>query len=160
MTKPATMSSSLIPLVVLGVLLAATPSGAARSRGDGPLECRFQCSGATKPSPRASHKKSANGCGTEGFRLPASALPHPDFETCCNEHDLCYDTCLADKARCDSDFEQCMSHVCDTKVTKAAARESCASTANLFLTMTRNLGCEPFLQSQRSACTCDSENEL
>ncbi|KAH9363763.1 hypothetical protein HPB48_020105 [Haemaphysalis longicornis] len=154
------MSSSLIPLVVLGVLLAATPSGAAQITWRRAPRVSVPVLGCDEAVPRASHKKSANGCGTEGFRLPASALPHPDFETCCNEHDLCYDTCLADKARCDSDFEQCMSHVCGTKVTKAAARESCASTANLFITMTRNLGCEPFLQSQRSACTCDSENEL
>uniref|UniRef100_A0A023GAG0 Putative salivary phospholipase a2 n=1 Tax=Amblyomma triste TaxID=251400 RepID=A0A023GAG0_AMBTT len=157
-TKGAAMSSSYVVLF-FNVLLATVmvPSTSTARPGGADLECRFQCPATLKPSPRPLHKRSSNGCGTEAFRLPASALPHPDFEACCNEHDLCYDTCLSDKAQCDRSFDACMARICDTKV---AVKDSCISTAGLFTTMTKNLGCEAFLKSQEQACICRSEDEL
>ncbi|XP_050031256.1 group XIIA secretory phospholipase A2-like [Dermacentor andersoni] len=122
------------------------------------LDCKFRCPRSLRPSPRAQYKSSSNGCGTEAFRLPASALPHPDFEACCNEHDLCYDTCLADKGQCDAAFDACMQRVCDTKV--VTGKDSCVSTANLFMSLTKNLGCDPFINSQKQACVCKSDDEL
>ncbi|XP_077495269.1 group XIIA secretory phospholipase A2-like [Amblyomma americanum] len=139
------------------LLTVMVPSSSTAHPGGGNLECQFQCPASLKPSPRPLHKRSANGCGTEAFRLPASALPHPDFEACCNEHDLCYDTCLADKAQCDRSFDACMARICDTKV---SSKDSCVSTASLFTTMTKNLGCEAFLKSQEQACVCRTEDEL
>ncbi|XP_077496821.1 group XIIA secretory phospholipase A2-like [Amblyomma americanum] len=151
--------SSFDAALFSGVLLitAMVPSTSTAHPGGGVLDCRFQCPGSLKPSPRPLHRRSSNGCGTEAFRLPASALPHPDFEACCNEHDLCYDTCLADKAQCDTSFDACMANICDTKV---SSKDSCLSTAGLFTTMTKNLGCEAFLESQKQACVCRAEDEL
>ncbi|KAH9364061.1 hypothetical protein HPB48_000281 [Haemaphysalis longicornis] len=120
-------------------------------------ECRYSCPGPLKPRPRASHRRTANGCGTNEVHLTVAALPHPDIEACCNEVDLCYDTCLADKARCDADFQECLERVCHTK---AAARDWCEYTTQLFATMMRKLGCEFFLESQRDACLCKRADEL
>ncbi|KAH7976865.1 group XIIA secretory phospholipase A2 [Rhipicephalus sanguineus] len=149
------LSGLLVLVVVLG------PSSMARGRKDGvagDVECKFHCPHSLKPTPRALYKSSSNGCGTEAFRLPASALPHPDFEACCNEHDVCYDTCLSDKAQCDAAFDACMKRICDTKVT--TGKDSCVSTADLFMSLTTNLGCDPFINSQKQACACQSDGDL
>ncbi|CAN8001465.1 unnamed protein product [Ixodes hexagonus] len=119
--------------------------------------CRFRCPGSKKPVPRPVHRSSANGCGTGGFRLPASALPHPDFETCCNRHDICYDTCGENKTSCDERFGKCMTGVCETMI---SGRDNCLATSRLFTTMTTNHGCDPFLQSQKKACVCRAADEL
>lgn len=34
------------------------------------------------------------------------------FETCCNRHDICYDTCGSDRVICDHDFEGCLLKAC------------------------------------------------
>ncbi|KAL3227462.1 hypothetical protein MRX96_004169 [Rhipicephalus microplus] len=149
------LSSLLLMAIVLG------PSSMARGLEDGvtgDVNCEFRCPHSLKPTPRALHESSSNGCGTEAFRLPASALPHPDFEACCNEHDICYDTCLSDKAQCDAAFDACMKRVCDTKVVSGV--HSCVSTAHLFMSLTTSLGCEPFINSQKQACVCKPEGDL
>lgn len=33
---------------------------------------------------------------------------------CCNEHDICYDTCNKDKELCDLDFKRCLYNYCDS----------------------------------------------
>lgn len=35
------------------------------------------------------------------------------METCCNAHDICYDTCSSDKELCDLDFKRCLYKYCD-----------------------------------------------
>ncbi|KAH9384489.1 hypothetical protein HPB48_026497 [Haemaphysalis longicornis] len=100
-------------------------------------ECQYSCPGPLKPRPRASHRRTANGCGTNEVHLTVAALPHPDIKACCNEVDLCYDTCLADKALGDADFHKCLEGVCHPK---AAARDWCEYTTQLFATMMRNMG--------------------
>ncbi|XP_050311094.1 uncharacterized protein LOC126746775 isoform X2 [Anthonomus grandis grandis] len=35
------------------------------------------------------------------------------MEECCNTHDICYDTCNADKEVCDLDFKRCLYRHCD-----------------------------------------------
>ena len=36
------------------------------------------------------------------------------MESCCNSHDICYDTCLSDKELCDLDFKRCLYKFCDS----------------------------------------------
>ena len=36
----------------------------------------------------------------------------PGMIECCNEHDMCYDTCNADKDECDFRFKKCLYAVC------------------------------------------------
>uniref|UniRef100_A0A6B0UWN1 Putative phospholipase a2 group xii n=1 Tax=Ixodes ricinus TaxID=34613 RepID=A0A6B0UWN1_IXORI len=119
--------------------------------------CRFRCPGSTKPVPRPAHRSSANGCGTGDFKIPASALPHPEFETCCNRHDICYDTCGENRTSCDEIFEKCMTGVCQTR---ASSKDNCLATSRLFTTMTAEHGCDPFLKSQKKACVCRATDEL
>lgn len=33
--------------------------------------------------------------------------------TCCDDHDICYDTCNKDKELCDLDFKRCLYSYCD-----------------------------------------------
>lgn len=59
---------------------------------------------------------SSNGCGIAGMKISREYLPTVEMEHCCNEHDLCYDTCNNDKVMCDLDFRRCLLKICD-KVT-------------------------------------------
>lgn len=147
----------IIGFVVTSAILLM-PAVAEVGSGDAEV-CRYKCPGSSRLVPRSNHRRSSNGCGTAGFSLPVTALPHPDFEKCCNDHDLCYDTCNADKAGCDAGFDSCLRQVCDSKVADGG-RENCAATANLFTSMSKTLGCEPFLKSQKEACSCEVSGEL
>lgn len=60
---------------------------------------------------------SANGCGIVGMKISTEYLPTKDMELCCNEHDLCYDTCNNDKELCDLDFRRCLHKICDKMTT-------------------------------------------
>ncbi|KAG4077660.1 hypothetical protein HA402_003223 [Bradysia odoriphaga] len=33
--------------------------------------------------------------------------------SCCDDHDICYDTCNKDKELCDLDFKRCLYSYCD-----------------------------------------------
>lgn len=33
---------------------------------------------------------------------------------CCDQHDICYDTCRNDKERCDIEFRKCLYKYCDS----------------------------------------------
>ena len=39
-------------------------------------------------------------------------LSRPEMVDCCNEHDLCYDTCGSDKEECDLRFKKCLYNTC------------------------------------------------
>lgn len=60
-------------------------------------------------APRAVQNKfytpTADGCGSLGLRISTDYLPAKEMETCCNDHDICYDTCNSDKELCDLDFK-------------------------------------------------------
>lgn len=47
------------------------------------------------------------------MKISKEYLPTMDMEHCCNEHDLCYDTCNNDKEMCDLDFRRCLLKICD-----------------------------------------------
>lgn len=36
----------------------------------------------------------------------------PAMTTCCNQHDMCYDTCGTNKYDCDSEFRLCLHGIC------------------------------------------------
>jgi hypothetical protein len=68
---------------------------------------KVKCKAGTRKVPNPKHTPTANGCGSMGFKVVAD-----EFEECCNEHDICYDTCGTEKNVCDSSFQKCMSKVC------------------------------------------------
>ena len=36
----------------------------------------------------------------------------PQIVECCNDHDICYDTCKANRTVCDLEMKQCISNMC------------------------------------------------
>ena len=36
----------------------------------------------------------------------------PGMTECCDGHDICYDTCLSDKKKCDKKFKDCLHDTC------------------------------------------------
>lgn len=41
-------------------------------------------------------------------------LPVTGFVDCCDAHDICYDTCGADKDECDLKFKKCLYRKCSS----------------------------------------------
>ena len=52
-------------------------------------------------------------------QLDKEYLPYEDQEQCCNQHDICYDTCTVldklDQTQCDLEFKDCLHRICDNK---------------------------------------------
>ncbi|KAF1477150.1 Group XIIB secretory phospholipase A2-like protein, partial [Pygoscelis antarcticus] len=92
--------------------------------------------------------------------FPQLDLGIPAMTKCCNQLDICYDTCGANKYRCDAKFRWCLHSICsDLKrslgfVSKV---EACESVADTVFNAVWTLGCRPFMNSQRSACICNEE---
>lgn len=138
-------------------------------------ECTFRCPLGKKMITNEKHTPSSNGCGSMGFALDSKH--HLD---CCNEHDICYDTCFKTKDECDTAFRKCMQDKCVTlhkkekkrgvhknkRVANAQRKDrasnaddngavaECESQAQMFFFGTRSLGCAAYQQSQKNACKC------
>ncbi|KAF5306265.1 hypothetical protein FQA39_LY08963 [Lamprigera yunnana] len=121
--------------------------------------CVFKCPvDGVVPKPNKNHVPKANGCGTLGLNIDESLLHVSEMIKCCNQHDICYDTCNTNKEVCDVDFKQCLYRFCDSyeknvgdKVVKA-----CKGTAKILFTGTLALGCKAYLDAQEKACYCPS----
>ena len=50
------------------------------------------------------------------FQIQTGKLP--EFEACCDRHDKCYDTCNKNKAKCDQEFKNCLTSVCQVANTQ------------------------------------------
>lgn len=88
------------------------------------------------------------------------------MENCCNDHDICYDTCNKDKELCDLDFKRCLYNYCETheKTTVGSiVAKGCKAGAKMLFTGTMTLGCRSYLDAQERSCFCpppkyDSKN--
>ncbi|NWS85241.1 PG12B protein, partial [Toxostoma redivivum] len=126
--------------------------------------CQYRCRYGKAPMPRPHYKpQEPNGCSSNflGLKVPESVyLGIPAMTKCCNQLDICYDTCGANKYRCDAKFRWCLHSICsDLKrslgfVSKVQA---CESMADTVFNAVWTLGCRPFMNSQRSACICSEE---
>ncbi|XP_055470339.1 group XIIB secretory phospholipase A2-like protein [Psammomys obesus] len=84
----------------------------------------------------------------------------PAMTKCCNQLDVCYDTCGANKYRCDAKFRWCLHSICsDLKRSLGFVSnvEACDSLADTVFNTVWTLGCRPFMNSQRAACICAEE---
>jgi len=74
------------------------------------FDCTAECApGKITPIPGTS--PSWNGCGKEegyDFSKLLSKNLLNGFTRCCNDHDICYDTCSTTKSVCDSTFYTCL----------------------------------------------------
>lgn len=103
---------------------------------------------------------SANGCGIAGMKISKEYLPTKDMENCCNEHDLCYETCNNDKELCDLDFRRCLHKICDAMTTFGELGvKGCKLASNTLFTTTVTLGCKSYLDSQTRSCYCPPEEK-
>lgn len=74
---------------------------------------------------------------------------------CCNAHDICYDTCNADKEKCDLEFKRCLYKYCEGYLTTGTTIvNTCKAAAKLLFTGTTTLGCKSYLDAQKEACYC------
>ena len=71
---------------------------------------------------------------------------------CCNGHDVCYSSCGASFAHCESTFKTCMTQVCDAL--DQSQRSACHEQARSFTGMTGIFGAASHRMSQQGTCTC------
>uniref|UniRef100_A0A8D0YAX2 Phospholipase A2 group XIIB n=1 Tax=Sus scrofa TaxID=9823 RepID=A0A8D0YAX2_PIG len=78
--------------------------------------CQYRCRYGKAPMPRPGYKpQEPNGCSSYflGLKVPQSMdLGIPAMTKCCNQLDVCYDTCGANKYRCDAKFRWCLHSIC------------------------------------------------
>ncbi|XP_052600900.1 group XIIB secretory phospholipase A2-like protein isoform X1 [Peromyscus californicus insignis] len=129
--------------------------------------CQYRCRYGKAPMPRPGYKpQEPNGCGSYflGIKVPGSMdLGIPAMTKCCNQLDVCYDTCGANKYRCDAKFRWCLHSICsDLKRSLgfvSNVEAACDSLADTVFNTVWTLGCRPFMNSQRAACICAEEEK-
>ena len=86
---------------------------------------------------------------------------HPGFESCCNRHDICYDTCNSDRTKCDDDFKTCLRYACDLESVHSQHNkkklQQCHQMVDIMHSGTVGLGCTAFKEAQRNACLCNGK---
>ncbi|KAL9903802.1 group XIIB secretory phospholipase A2-like protein [Glossina fuscipes] len=110
-----------------------------------------------RPLQNKLYTPTADGCGSLGLRISTEYLPAAEMEVCCNEHDICYDTCNSDKELCDLDFKRCLYKYCDSYEKSIASDlmiKGCKAAAKMLFTGTLTLGCKSYLDSQQRSCYC------
>ncbi|KAL0274564.1 UNVERIFIED_CONTAM: hypothetical protein PYX00_002663 [Menopon gallinae] len=124
-------------------------------------KCKFSCPSGLEPVKNRYHKPSANGCGTDLLKFDMKQyIPTTELTQCCNNHDICYDTCNSKKEDCDADFHKCLYRLCDNiGINSESILKACKATAKLMSTSTMSLGCKSYLESQTKACYCPPENK-
>lgn len=124
--------------------------------------CQFHCvSGATPQRRFGFRQPPANGCGSPAFGLHLD-VRIPAMTRCCNHHDACYDSCGVNKAQCDAEFLQCLNHICSDirqAIGLTSSLSACESGVQLVRQAVLRLGCKPYLDSQRAACSCPGEEK-
>jgi len=126
--------------------------------------CVYKCPGNSGilPVKNKLHNPSYNGCGALGLNIDYRYLPSADMDDCCNEHDVCYDTCNSDKELCDLDFKRCLFKICDTydkPVVGDVVVKSCKAAAKVVVSGAMALGCKSFLDAQEKACYCPTPKQ-
>ncbi|TRY90310.1 hypothetical protein DNTS_018614 [Danionella cerebrum] len=122
--------------------------------------CQYRCRYGKAPQPRVGYQMpEPDGCSTSllGFQFDMGV---PAMTKCCNQLDICYDTCGSNKYRCDTKFRWCLHSICgDLKKSLGLLSkvEACESFADTMYNTVWTLGCRPFMNSQRAACYCEGE---
>jgi hypothetical protein len=118
-----------------------------------------------KRSPRVPHTPRTNGCGPEG--LPVSfpqGYLSADYVPACNAHDVCYETCNADKSQCDKQFRNSLEDVCLQAYPRPTGdlddqrdrRGVCLARAYAYANAVKNFGQKAYDEAQKVACECCS----
>ncbi|XP_016105104.1 group XIIB secretory phospholipase A2-like protein isoform X1 [Sinocyclocheilus grahami] len=128
--------------------------------------CQYRCKYGKAPQPRVDYQMpKPDGCSTSllGFQVPNSFdMGVPAMTKCCNQLDVCYDTCGSNKYRCDTKFRWCLHSICgDLKKSLGLLSkvEACETFADTMYNTVWTLGCRPFMNGQRAACYCEGEEK-
>lgn len=126
--------------------------------------CQYRCRYGEVPQPRPGYQlPQPNGCSSSlvGFQVNAALdLGIPAMTQCCNQLDMCYDTCGTSKYDCDSKFRSCLHGICSNlkkSLGFVSQVQACDSVADVLFNTVWTLGCRPYMNSQRAACVCDGE---
>jgi len=95
----------------------------------------------------------SNGCSTMGIKVGGEE----DFTSCCDLHDVCYQTCGLTQQKCDKLFEKCMKHLC---VESFPENKQCVQAAQMYTMGVSMFGGGGFMESQELYCECAKENDL
>ncbi|KAL1006018.1 hypothetical protein UPYG_G00066840 [Umbra pygmaea] len=128
--------------------------------------CQYRCRFGKAALPRPDYQiPEPNGCSAYflGLPVPNSVdMGIPAMTKCCNQLDMCYDTCGSNKYRCDSKFRWCLHSICsDLKKSLGfmSKVEACETVADTLFNTVWTLGCRPYMNSQREACICEGEEK-
>lgn len=128
--------------------------------------CQYRCRYGKAPVPRPGYQlPEPDGCSSYFFGLPVPEgmdVGIPAMTKCCNQLDMCYDTCGSNKYRCDSKFRWCLHSICsDLKKSLGFVSkvEACETVADTLFNTVWTLGCRPYMNSQRAACFCQGEEK-
>ncbi|XP_014214931.1 group XIIA secretory phospholipase A2 [Copidosoma floridanum] len=120
--------------------------------------CVYHCPSGATPKADWNHKPSYDGCGSLGIDVDQQYLPLEQMTKCCNDHDVCYDTCNSDKEKCDLEFKRCLYKYCEGyQSTGLTIVNTCKAAAKLLYTGTTTLGCKSYLDAQKQACYCGNK---
>ena len=138
-----------VRLVVAGLALAAAAGSMPRAVATAVCPERV---------PRPGHRPAHNGCGPEGglFSIP-QGWRDTSFRRACNAHDVCYETCNADRRRCDDRFLKDLYAACNDAYPPKRERrlnDRCRSRACLYYEAVSLLGGEVYEAAQDEACVC------
>lgn len=114
--------------------------------------------------PHPGYTAGFNGCGPEGsvvtYVIPG-AFGLATFTGCCNDHDICYGTCLDNKANCDSTFLTCLNHQCNVAYQQIFhglpyddLYQDCLNVASVYYAAVHFGGGSAFTAAQDGACDC------
>lgn len=122
--------------------------------------CQYRCKYGELPQPRPGYQHpEPNGCSSSLIGLQLD-LGIPAMTKCCNQLDVCYDTCGTSKYDCDSKLRECLHDIC-SDLNKSLGFQSkvqaCESMADALYNTVWTLGCRPYMNSQRAACLCKGE---
>uniref|UniRef100_A0A3Q2X8X1 Group XIIB secretory phospholipase A2-like protein n=3 Tax=Hippocampus comes TaxID=109280 RepID=A0A3Q2X8X1_HIPCM len=128
--------------------------------------CQYRCRYGNAPLPRPGYQMpEPDGCSSYFFGLPVPEgmdMGIPAMTKCCNQLDMCYDTCGSNKYRCDSKFRWCLHSIC-TDLKKSlgfvSKVEACETVADTLFNTVWTLGCRPYMNSQRASCYCQGEEK-
>ncbi|TSN48507.1 Group XIIB secretory phospholipase A2-like protein [Bagarius yarrelli] len=124
--------------------------------------CQYRCRFGKAPQARPGYRlPEPNGCTSSllGFQFDMGI---PAMTKCCNQLDMCYDTCGSNKYRCDTKFRWCLHSICgDLKKSLGFVSkvEACEAFADTMYNTVWTLGCRPFMNSQRAACICEGDEK-
>ncbi|UJR29992.1 hypothetical protein I4U23_017539 [Adineta vaga] len=100
-------------------------------------------------------RRQANGCGPASLNLDEflRQIGEDILIICCNEHDLCYDTCGKKQFACDTTFLQCMIEACQ-QLSPLSNIQRCQNDARIYFWFVVFIGQSAYQQAQKQhQCT-------